>query len=145
MVFQMDAFTSVNEQIAQFPMWLQWWLTWMQVTLIAIPFIFIKRREAQVLLIAQVGNFAVAFVVLYLQENKVTGLFGLGHIFWAVAYAFMLHRLWTGEADIQSRPFYRTWLYAAVATLTISLPLDAYDLAKYAGGVREPRVEYYRG
>ena len=141
----MDLFTDMNAQIAQFPLWLQWWLTWMQTVLILLPFVFIKRREAQVLIVAQILNFAVGGWVYVVEGYQVTKLFGLGHVFWTVAYGYFLRRLWTGQADIQARPFYRAWLYTAMVTLTISLPVDAYDLAKYAGGMRAPMVEYYGG
>jgi hypothetical protein len=141
----MDAVTAMNEQIAQFPIWLQHWLTWMQIVLIVLPFLFIKHREAQVLIAAQVLNFAVGGVVYAMEENQITKLFGLGHIFWAGAYGYFLYRIWTRKADIQSRPYFRAWLYTAIITLTISLPFDAYDLAKYAGGMRQPMVEYYQG
>ena len=140
----MDAITAMNEQIALFPLWLQYWLTWMQTILIVLPFIFIKRREAQVLIVAQVLNFIVGGIVYAAEGNQITKLFGLGHIFWAGAYAYFLFRLWTQTADLQSRPYYRAWVYTATITLTISLPLDAYDLAKYASGLRQPMVEYYQ-
>jgi len=140
----MDAITTMNEQISQFPAWLQYWLTWMQTILIVLPFVFIKRREAQILIVAQVLNFAVGGIVYTAEGNQITKLFGLGHLFWAGAYIYFLYRLWAQKVDLQSRPYYRAWFYTATLTLTISLPLDAYDLTKYAGGMRQPMVEYYQ-
>lgn len=139
----MDMFNEMNAQIAQFPQWLQWWLTWMQTLLILLPFLFIKRREAQVLIAAQVLNFALGLYIYTAQGNLITKLFGLGHIFWAVAFAYFVHRIFTGKAETDGRPYFRTWLYAATATLAISLVFDTYDLIQYMTGTREPMVEYY--
>lgn len=138
-----DIFNDMNAQIAQFPTWLQYWLTWMQTMLILMPFVFIKRREAQTLIAAQVLNFALGFYVYAAQGYMITKLFGLGHIFWAVTFAYIIHRIATGKAETQGRPYFRAWLYAASVTLAISLMFDTYDLIQYAGGVREPMVEYY--
>lgn len=139
----MDAFNDLNAQIAQFPEWLQWWLRWMQMVLIVLPFFFIKRIEAQILLIAQVLNFAVGGLVLYFSDNMVTKLFGLGHVFWAVVFGYWLLWLWRGQIDFNGRPWFRAWFFTALATLAISLPFDAYDLLIYAIGYREPVIAYY--
>lgn len=141
----MDAFNGMNAQIAQFPQWLQWWLTWMQTLLILLPFVFIKRREAQVLMAAQVLNFALGFYVYTAQGNMITKLFGLGHVFWAVAFVYFVHRIATGQAETHGRPYFRAWLYTATATLAISRVFDTYDLIQYIGGTREPMAEYYAG
>ncbi len=130
-------------QIEAFPVWLQWWLRWMQVLLILVPFFFIRRREAQILLVAQVLNFGVGFLVLQWDGGYVTKLFGLGHVFWAIAYVWIAWRWRDGLIDWEGRPLYRAWIVAAMITLTISLPLDAYDLVQYANGMRTPMVEYY--
>jgi hypothetical protein len=139
----MDTFNEMNAQVAQFPIWLQWWLTWMQTLLILLPFLFIMRREAQALLAAQVLNFALGFYIYSAQGNMVTKLFGLGHIFWAFALAYIIHRIITGKAETEGRPYFRAWLYTASVTLTISLVFDTYDIIQYVGGMRDPMVEYY--
>jgi len=139
----MDIFNEMNAQIAQFPIWLQWWLTWMQTLLILLPFLFIKRPEAQALIAAQVLNFALGFYVYVAQGYMITKLFGLGHIFWAVAFVYIVHRIFTGKAETEGRPYFRTWLYVASLTLAISLVFDTYDLIQYAGGMHDPMVEYY--
>jgi hypothetical protein len=139
----MDMFYEMNAQIAQFPQWLQWWLTWMQTLLILLPFFFIKRREAQVLITAQVLNFALGFYVYTAQGNMITKLFGLGHVFWAVAFVYFVHRIFTSKAETDRRPYFRAWLYTATVTLAISLVFDTYDLIQYIGGTRKPMVEYY--
>ncbi|AWZ02103.1 hypothetical protein RHODOSMS8_02587 [Rhodobiaceae bacterium] len=139
----MDMFNEMNAQIAQFPQWLQWWLTWMQTLLILLPFFFIKRREAQVLIAAQVLNFALGFYIYTAQGNMITKLFGLGHVFWAFAFAYFVYRIFTSKAETDGRPYFRAWLYTATVTLAISLVFDTYDLIQYIGGTREPMVEYY--
>ncbi len=130
-------------QIEVFPVWLQWWLRWMQVVLILLPLVFIRYREAQLLIVAQVLNFIVGYAVFQWEGQQVTKLFGLGHVFWAVAYIVILLRWRRGAIDISGRPFYAAWLVVAMATLTVSLPLDAYDLYQYANGLRMPMSDYY--
>ncbi len=139
----MDTFNEMNAQIAQFPQWLQWWLTWMQTLLILLPVVFITRREAQVLVAAQVLNFSLGFYVYTAQGNMITKLFGLGHVFWAFAFAYFIHRIFTGKSETEGRPYFRAWLYTATVTLAISLVFDTYDFVQYMGGNREPMVEYY--
>lgn len=138
---------ELNEQIAQFPEWIQRWLVWMQFVLIVCPILFFKFREAQVIIIAQLFNFAVGAIVVILQNYQVTKLFGLGHVFWAVAFVYILQR-WKKE-DLQLHGFglyakaYRIWLPVATLTLAVSLVFDTYDLVMYATGMRMPMVEYY--
>ena len=74
-------FGDVMAQAEAFPQWLQWWLRWMQIMLILLPIFFIRYREAQILLWAQVMNFAVGAGVVLWEGGQVTKLFGLGHVF----------------------------------------------------------------
>ncbi len=138
---------ELNEQIAQFPIWIQRWLLWMQTMLIVCPVLFFKFREAQAIIVAQILNFAVGAVVVVLQNYQVTKLFGLGHIFWAVAFVYILMRWKQGEVKLGGPGIYNLayslWLPVAMLTLAISLVFDSYDLAMYAGGLRMPMVEYY--
>ncbi len=134
---------DVMAQVEAFPQWLQWWLRWMQVMLILLPLLFIRYREAQYILIAQVLNFAVGTAVVIWEGGQVTKLFGLGHVFWGVAFVLILMRWRAGVIDFTGRPLYRAWLTAAMITLSISLPFDAYDLFQYANGLRMPMTEYY--
>lgn len=136
----------LGEMMAQFevfPLWVQWWLRWMQLVLIVLPVFFIRRREAQILLVAQVLNFVVGYGVVVWEGGHVTKLFGLGHVFWAVAFVLIGWRWAQGRIDLAGRPLYRAWLAIAMVTLAISLPLDAYDLVQYANGLRMPMSEYY--
>lgn len=138
---------ELNEQIAQFPMWIQRWLIWMQFILIICPILFIKFREARAIVIAQLLNFALGAIVVVLQDYQVTKLFGLGHIFWAVAFVYILQRWKKGNVQLSGIGFYamayRVWLPVAMLTLAISLVFDSYDLVMYATGMRMPMIEYY--
>ncbi|PCJ24041.1 MAG: hypothetical protein COA96_10550 [SAR86 cluster bacterium] len=138
---------EINEQIAQFPTWIQRWLVWMQFILIVCPVLFIKFREAQALVVAQVFNFAVGAVVVILQNYQVTKLFGLGHVFWAVAFVYILRRWLKGKIKLQGFDAYNlayvVWLPTAMLTLVVSLVFDGYDLVAYANGLRMPLIEYY--
>ena len=107
------------------------WLTWMQIVLIAIPFIFIYYRAARMMILAQFVNFLIATIVFMAEGNQVTRLFGLGHIAWV--YPMILY-----YRDIRSdywKP-YRVYAAIAAATIAISLVLDVRDVALWLGGDR---------
>lgn len=134
---------EIFSQIELLPLPLRLWLNWMQFTLILAPLIFFKTREAQIILAMQLLNFSVGITIFLLQDGWITKLFGLGHVFWFVAYLWLGLRWFRNQISRNGQPFFRTWFYAAMLTLTISLPLDAYDLVLYFNGMTMPLVEYY--
>ncbi len=108
------------------------WLTWMQIVLILLPFLFIYYRAARMMILAQIVNFIIATVVFMAEGNQVTRLFGLGHIAWA--YPMILF-----YRDIRSEFWKPYRVYAAIAavTIAISLVMDVRDTALWIGGDRE--------
>jgi len=107
------------------------WLTWMQIVLIALPFVFIYYRAARMMILAQIVNFVIATIVFMAEGNQVTRLFGLGHIAWV--YPMILF-----YRDIRSdyRKPYRVYAAIAAATIAISLVMDVRDTALWIGGDR---------
>jgi len=85
----------------------------------------------------------VAAYVLSVQDYQITKLFGLGHVFWVLAYLAILARYLRKKIEFEGRALYSGWLLVAMLTMTVSLPLDAYDLFVYWQGMRLPIVEYY--
>ncbi|GAA6157172.1 hypothetical protein NBRC116588_26450 [Pyruvatibacter sp. HU-CL02332] len=108
------------------------WLTWMQIVLIALPFVFIYYRAARMMILAQLVNFLIATVVFMAEGNQVTRLFGLGHVAWV--YPMILY-----YKDIHSEYWkpYRVYAAIAAATIAISLVMDVRDVALWVGGDRE--------
>jgi len=108
------------------------WLTWMQIVLFAMPILFIKHKPARILIIAQLLNTLVAYLVFVLEGDQVTKLFGLGHFFWILP-------LWYLARDIKSEKSKVYRYYAGVATITIiiSLIFDVRDTALWVMGDRE--------
>lgn len=107
------------------------WLTWMQIVLIALPFVFIYYRAARMMVLAQLVNFVIATIVFMAEGNQVTRLFGLGHIAWV--YPMVLY-----YKDIRSELWkpYRIYAAIAAATIAISLVMDVRDVALWVGGDR---------
>lgn len=133
-----DAFSLMMEAGNYFPAHIQPWLIWMQILLLALPWLFIVRRGAQALILAQVLNFAVAFAVFMLSGNEVNRLFGLGHIFWIAPMIVMATeaRLPAGGTGLRGAYAASYRVYAALAALTIliSLVFDIRDVLLYLGG-----------
>lgn len=107
------------------------WLTWMQIVLIALPFVFIYYRAARMMILAQLVNFLIATIVFMAEGNQVTRLFGLGHIAWV--YPMILY-----YKDIRSELWkpYRVYAAIAAATIAVSLVMDVRDIALWISGDR---------
>jgi hypothetical protein len=101
--------------------------------LFLLPFLFIKHVPARYLVLAQVLNTVVAYLVFVAEGNQVTRLFGIGHFFWIVPW-------WMLAKDVSARRhsvLYRSYAVIAVVTMTISLVFDVRDTAQWILGERE--------
>lgn len=107
------------------------WVTWMQIVLIGLPFLFIYYRAARMMILAQIINFVIATIVFMAEGNQVTRLFGLGHIAW-------VYPMWLYTRDIRSEHWkpYRAYAAIAAVTIAISLVMDARDTALWLSGDR---------
>ena len=92
---------------------------------------------------SKILNFAADAAVFVVQNGTLTKLFGLGHLFWAVAFIWLVMKWKKGKVNFTYRPFYRIWLAAAMVTLAISLPLDAHNVISYLNGTTAPLPNYY--
>lgn len=113
------------------PSHVQPWMKWMQVLLFPAPFIFIGQTAARVLILAQVLNCIVGYIVFVKEGNKVSRLFGLGHIFWAAPMWFLAGDVFSDEWIV-----YRGFAAAASITIAISLVFDVRDWCLWLCGDR---------
>lgn len=127
----MESFQLMMEAGNYLPPHIGPWLTWMQVVLFLLPLLFIKFVPVRYLLLAQLLNTLVAYMVFVAEGHQVTRLFGVGHFFWLVP-------LWLLARDIRSRKFwlYRCYATIAVVTISISLIFDVRDTALWVMGER---------
>lgn len=128
----MNSFALMMEAGAYLPEHIGPWLMWMQLMLFAAPVLFLKFKPARVLLLSQVLNTLVAYVVFVAEGHQVTKLFGLGHFFWVFP-------LWYLAKDIPTDKFkpYRVYAATTVLTISVSLVFDVRDTALWILGDRD--------
>ena len=113
--------------------WQAWMVLLVTVNLV-LPFFFLGKLEA---IVALVG-IAVSMVVMLTLFAKFgfVRLLGLGHIPWLFTVPWLGLQL---VQTIESGPFYY-WLFAIVVINSISLVIDAVDVARYWMGDRQPTI-----
>jgi len=119
------------------PGWVQIWLVWLMVVLIAAPLILLlsptTRRVAIWTIISHIPVF-IAVPMMY-QEMGYVRLLGLPHlIFWFPLLILLIRRI---QTDGIRAPF-RQVLWILAATLAICLLFDASDTIRYLLGERAP-------
>ena len=127
----LDALAALSQMMPYVPPHVAPWLTFMQVTLIVLPFAFFKYRAARMMILAQIVNFAIGITVFMAEGNQVTKLFGLGHVAW-------IYPMWLFARDVRTDLWTPYRVYAGIAALTIaiSLVLDVRDTALWVAGDR---------
>lgn len=108
------------------------WMYWMQVLLFALPIFFVGHTSVQILILGQLLNGVVGYTVFVREGQKVSRLFGLGHIFWAPP-------MWVLAKDVFSDEWigFRAYAAAASVTIAISLVVDVRDWYLWLRGERE--------
>ncbi len=112
------------------------WVVWMMVLVAAnfvVPLFFISTLEAQLVLVAAV--FAMLIQVAIFTQAGFVRLLGLGHLPWLPLVIWLAGRL-DGAAGI-----FGLWLLILIVLNTISLLIDAVDVARYAMGERDPQLK----
>jgi hypothetical protein len=113
------------------------WVAWvglMGLLNMMVPFAFLGTREAQ----AAIGAIVVGMVIqtaIFARLGFVR-LIGLGHILWIPLVVWFVYRL--SQEAIDS-PF-EYWMAATVAVNSVSLVIDAVDVARFALGERVPTI-----
>lgn len=128
---------TFSEAIATLPEMVRYWIMWMNVTVLAALVTFaahrVAWRDAMVLLLANVPMVAT-MMWLYGQVGFVR-LLGAPHlIFWTPLVIYFVIRMRSGGLP---RPVMTAMLILTV-TLSVSLVLDAADVARWVAGDRAP-------
>ena len=125
---------SLAEAITMAPLWVQYWLIWMQVAIIGsfLVLLFYRgtRKDALFIFLSTVAAIIIV-EILYAQLGYVR-LLGLAHIFWIPLVIYFTGRLHRTDMPVPAR------VAMAVFTLTatLSLVFDVSDVIRYALGER---------
>ena len=120
---------TLEDAIAQQPMWISVWLNWMLVGAFILPLtLFIWRQTRLLAALTLITGVLSAVSVSYLYDTMgYVKLLGLPHIIlWTPLAIFMIHKL---RGDL---PKYARWIILIVlATILISLAFDYTDVIRY--------------
>jgi hypothetical protein len=113
------------------------WQAWMVLLVLVnfiMPFFFLGTLEATVVLAG--GMASMVIMMTMFAKFGYVRLLGLGHIPWVFTVPLLGLQL---AQTIASGPFYY-WLLAVVVIDSISLVIDAVDVARYWRGERTPTL-----
>ncbi len=128
------AFIGFNKAILAMPKPWQVWMVLLVSVNLVLPFFFLGTPEAIVVL---VGVIASLFIMTTLfSKFGFVRLLGLGHIPWLFTVPWLGLQL--GQT-MESCPFYY-WLLSVIILDSISLVIDAVDVARYWMGERQPTI-----
>ncbi len=113
--------------------WQAWMVLLVSVNLV-LPLFFLGRPEAIVALVGVMASMSI-MMTLYARFGFVR-LLGLGHIPWL----FTVPWLWLQLGRTTESGLFYYWLLAIVVIDSISLAIDAVDVARYWKGERQPIV-----
>ena len=131
----MKSFIRFNKGMMRMRIHWQLWLLLLMAVNVAIPFLFVGRLEAQLVLGTMVVN-----VILMTLLTGLTGfsrLVGLGHFPWFL----LLYLLWTQLDQLPADDFFGIWIRALIFLNALSLVIDTVDVARYVAGEREETVQ----
>ena len=131
----MKSFIRFNKGMMRMRIHWQLWLLLLMAVNVAIPFLFVGRLEAQLVLGTMVVN-----VILMTLLTGLTGfsrLVGLGHFPWFL----LLYLLWTQLDQLPADDFFGIWIRALIVLNALSLVIDTVDVARYVAGEREETVQ----
>ena len=131
----MKSFIRFNKGMMRMRIHWQLWLLLLMAVNVAIPFLFVGRLEAQLVL----GTMVVNMILMTLLTG-LTGfsrLVGLGHFPWFL----LLYLLWTQLDQLPADDFFGIWIRALIVLNALSLVIDTVDVARYVAGEREETVQ----
>ncbi len=111
------------------------WVMLLMITNMVIPLFYLGTPEGKVVLGAFV--FAALFQTAIFSAKGFVRLLGIGHIAWVPMVAW----LWTRLDLAPAGSFFRYWLLATLAVVSLSLLIDAVDVVRYLRGERDPYLE----
>ncbi len=130
----MHAFIKFNKGMLKLPLHWQLWLAVLVAANLVVPFFYLQRLEAQVVLGTILAS--MALMTLLTARFGFTRILGLGHILWVPMLVFLLARL----GDIPVGDAYGIWIRALIVLNSVSLVIDAADVIRYLAGDRGETV-----
>ncbi len=111
------------------------WVMLLMITNMVIPLFYLGTPEGKVVLGAFV--FGALLQTAIFSAKGFVRLLGIGHIAWVPMVAW----LWTRLDLAPAGSFFRYWLLATLVLVSLSLLIDAVDVARYLRGERDPYLE----
>ena len=131
----MRAFMKFNKGMMKIPFHWQLWLVLLLTVNLIVPFFYIDRVEAQVVLAVLVASFVLSTILT--ARVGFTRLLGLGHILWVPLLWF----LWTHLEQNPPDDFFGIWIRTLMTLNAMSLVIDAVDVIRYIAGDRAETVK----
>ena len=130
----MRSFIKFNQGLLRYPLGVKVWMLVLITANFFVPLFLLPRIAAVVVIATFLAGFGL--MVWITKVSGFTRLLGLGHILWIplVIYAWSL----LGTPDDSG--VYSYWLRLLITVNTVSLFLDAFDVARYLRGDRGPIV-----
>lgn len=127
---------TLEEAIAQRPLWLQLWLNWLLIGAFILPLTLLIWRPTRLAGIAAIVASVIAAVsVMQMYEQMgYVKLLGLPHIIVWTPLAVYLFRLLRNDLPKIARGV----VMVVLATILVSLAFDYTDLLRYLLGERTP-------
>jgi len=111
------------------------WQVWLGVLVLAnmiVPFFFIHRLEAQVVVATMIVGLVIMSVIF--SVKGFVRLLGFGHIGWLP----LVFWLWTRLDHAPADSIFGYWLMAVIVLNSLSLIIDTIDVLRYVKGERRP-------
>ncbi len=131
----MRAFMKFNKGMMKMPFHWQLWLVLLLTVNLIVPFFYIDRVEAQVVIAVLVASFVLSTILT--ARVGFTRLLGLGHILWIPLLWF----LWTRLVQNPPHDLFGIWIRTLMTLNAMSLVIDAVDVIRYIAGDREETVK----
>ena len=114
--------------------WRVWVVLLMMVNMI-VPLFYVATMEGRVVLGAFL--FGALFQVAIFSIKGFVRLLGIGHIAWVP----LVFWLWARIELAPTSGFFTYWLIATILLNSLSLVIDAIDVARYVRGERKPQLQ----
>ena len=126
----MRGFIRFNQGVMKMPLPWRLWLLLLVSLNAVVPFFFLGRIEAQLVL----GAFLISIVLFGVLTARFgfTKIIGLGHAAWIPLLVFLFTRLDTMPGD----DFFGIWMRTLLVLNGISLVIDTVDVVRYIAGDR---------
>ncbi len=130
-----DGIVKFNRAVFKMPLeWRMWLMLLMAVNLI-VPFFFIDRIEARVVLVTMI--LSAALMMALTGKFGFARILGLGHVLWIPLIFYLWTRLGQHGPD---EPF-GIWIRFLMVVNAVSVVIDVVDVVRYVRGDRAETVK----